>query len=100
MVDLHRGWRCPLAGSTARPGDGLSRGRRVGGVWQVAGVGPAVPVHSGPADRLGVGDGDREAGYAGGVLTCMVVMAEVSGYLVDGQPDGRDGGVQGVGEGL
>ena len=30
----------------------------------------------------------------------VVVVAEVSGYLVDGQPDGRDGGVQGVGEGL
>ena len=27
-------------------------------------------------------------------------MAEVSGYLADGQPDGRDGGVQCVGEGL
>jgi hypothetical protein len=36
----------------------------------------------------------------GGLGAGVVVVAEVSGYLVDGQPDGRDSGVQGVGEGL
>ena len=53
------------------------------------------------ADGAGIGDGDGEAEHPdGGLGTGVVVVAEVSGYLVDGQPDGRDGGVQGVGEGL
>ena len=53
------------------------------------------------ADGAGIGDGDGEAEHPGGHPGAgVVVVAEVSGDLVDSEPDGRDGGVQGVGEGL
>jgi hypothetical protein len=67
---------------------------------QVVHVGPVVANAGGPADHLGVGDGDGEAERAGDHAAGVVVVAEVSGHLIDGQPDRRQGGVQGVGEGV
>jgi hypothetical protein len=61
-----------------------------------------VPVEAGGACRGGVGDGHGEAEHAGDLTAGVgvVVVAEVAGHLVEGQPDEGEGGEEGVGEGL
>ena len=56
--------------------------------------GPAVAGSGVLADDAGIGDGDGEAEHPGRLGTSAVVVVEVSGDLVDAQPDRCDGGVE------